>query len=230
VGLAEDGLGNPVALAYKVIESLAMGAGDLLYGASLVSMRKYNLAISSATVARSACEYASTAWFLAEPGISAQRRVTRTAYVVTESLLRARVFLGREEQDQYEADNAQLLDWASRHRPATRDKLPNEVDRFKAMNPEHGRRQYEHLSLLAHGDVAMTLQIVETKATGGNENQLEPVWRVLLSAYHVLAMAARISEIKDRPSARLEQLARRHAEYADLLDRVAATADDAAGE
>jgi hypothetical protein len=67
---SEEGLGNPVAFAHTVIDWYAQATGDFLYGTAEVSRESYNLALSSAAVARSACEYAGIGWWLAEPGIS----------------------------------------------------------------------------------------------------------------------------------------------------------------
>jgi len=83
--LYEQGFGNPVAFAYKSMESYARVAGDLLYGTGEVSRDRYGLGFSSAAVARSACEYAGIGWWLAEPRISVERRIGRTALLVERS-------------------------------------------------------------------------------------------------------------------------------------------------
>src|SRR5512132_364341 len=67
---SEEGFGNPVAFAHTVIDWYVQATGDFLYGTGEVSRESYNLALSSAAVARSACEYAGIGWWLAEPGIS----------------------------------------------------------------------------------------------------------------------------------------------------------------
>jgi hypothetical protein len=56
--------------------------GDFLYGTGEVSRESYDLALSSAAVARSACEYAGIGWWLAEPGIPINSRIARTARLV----------------------------------------------------------------------------------------------------------------------------------------------------
>src|SRR5215211_1436228 len=79
---SEQGLGNPVAFAHTVIDWYTQATGDFLYGTGEVSRESYNLALSSAAVARSACEYAGIGWWLAEPGILIESRIARTARLV----------------------------------------------------------------------------------------------------------------------------------------------------
>jgi hypothetical protein len=82
---------------------------------------------------------------------------------------------------------------------------------------EHGRKHYVHFSLLAHGALAMTAYVVEMKAAGSSD-PIEPLWRILLSCYQALAFAARLSQLKDRPSGILEAMSQLHAHYVGLLD------------
>src|SRR4029450_4633891 len=77
--LIEEGLGNPVAFAHTVIDWYALATGDLLHGTAEVSRARHNVAFSSAAVARSACEYAQIVSWLAEPGVSVEVRMARTA-------------------------------------------------------------------------------------------------------------------------------------------------------
>jgi hypothetical protein len=103
---SEQGLGNPVAFAHTVIDWYAQAAGDFLYGTGEVSRESYNLALSSAAVARSACEYAGIGWWLAEPGIPIESRIARTARLVITTHNEGKSLLDSSEIAQYESQVA----------------------------------------------------------------------------------------------------------------------------
>ena len=147
---SEEGLGNPVAFAHTVIDWYVQATGDFLYGTGEVSRESYNLALSSAAVARSACEYAGIGWWLAEPGISINSRIARTAHLAISTHNKGKSLLDSSEITQYEADSAILVNWAQRNLSA-KERLPGPTERFKMMHPAHGQRHYSRLSMLAHG-------------------------------------------------------------------------------
>jgi ketosteroid isomerase-like protein len=215
-GKSEEGLGNPVAFAHKVIDWYAQATGDFLYGMGEVSRESYNLALSSAAVARSACEYAGIGWWLAEPGIEIESRIARTARLVITTHNEGKSLLDSSELAQYEADSAVLVSWAQRNLSA-REKLSGPTDRFKMMYPAHGQKHYSRLSMLAHGDLSLVGQIVSLKVTGQDERAEEPWWRILLACSHGLSLAQRISELRGRSSEQLPALQELHAYYDGLL-------------
>jgi hypothetical protein len=214
--MAEEGLGNPAAFAHTVIDWYAQATGDFLYGTGEVSRGTYNLALSSAAVARSACEYAGIGWWLAEPGIPIGSRIARTARLVITTYNEGKSLLDSSELAQYEADGTVLVKWAKRYLSA-KEKLPGPTERFRMMNPTHGRQHYSRLSMLAHGDLRLVGQIVNLKVTGQNEQAEEPWWRILLACSHGLSLAQRLSELRDRPSEHLPALQGLHAHYDSLL-------------
>jgi len=214
--MIEDGLGNPIAFAHTVIDWYVQATGDFLYGTGEVSRGSYNLALSSAAVARSACEYAGIGWWLAEPGIPIDSRKARTARLVITTYAEGKSLLDSSDLAQYEADSVVLVNWAQRNLSA-KEKLPGPTERFRKMNPDHGQKHYSRLSMLAHGDLASVGQIVNLKVTGQNEHVQEPWWRILLACSHGLSLAQRISELRDRPSEHLPSLQELHAYYDGLL-------------
>ena len=181
-----------------------------------MSRGSYNLALSSAAVARSACEYAGIGWWLAEPGIPIGSRIARTARLVITTYNEGKSLLDPSELTQYEADRAVLVNWAQRNL-SRKEKLPDATERFRRMNPAHGRQHYSRLSMLAHGDLTLVAQIVTLKVAGRNEQVEEPWWRILLACSHGLSLAQRISELRDRPSEHLPGLLELHAHYDSLL-------------
>jgi hypothetical protein len=215
-GKSEEGLGNPVAFAHKVIDWYAQATGDFLYGMGEVSRESYNLALSSAAVARSACEYAGIGWWLAEPGISIDCRIARTAHLAITTHNTGKSLLDSSEIAQYEADSAVLVDWAHRNL-SRKERLPGPAERFKMMHPAHGQKHYSRLSMLAHGDLRLVSQIVSLKVAGQNEQVEEPWWRILLACSQGLSLAQSISELRDRPLEYLPQLQQLHAYYDSLL-------------
>jgi hypothetical protein len=164
----EEGLGNPVTFAHTVIDWYVQATGDFLYGTGEVSRESYDLALSSAAVARSACEYAGIGWWLAEPGIPVDSRIARTARLVITTHNEGKRLLDSSELAQYEADSEVLVNWAQRNLSA-RVKLPGPTERFKMMHPAHGQKHYSRLSMLAHGDLRLMSQIVSLKVAGQKE-------------------------------------------------------------
>lgn len=205
-----------MAFAHTVIDWYVQATGDFLYGTGEVSRESYNLAFSSAAVARSACEYAGIAWWLAEPGISIDSRIARTARLVVTTHNEGKSLLDSSEIAQYEADSAVLVNWAQRNLSA-KERLPGPTERFKMMHPAHGQKHYSRLSMLAHGDLSLVGQIVSLKVAGQSEPVEDPWWRILLACSHGLSLAQRISELRDRPSEHLPGLLKLHAYYDGLL-------------
>src|SRR5215211_8033905 len=107
--MIEEGLGHPIAFAHTVIDLYVQATGDFLYGTGEVSRGSYNLSLSSAAVARSACEYAGIGWWLAEPGIAIESRIIRTARLVITTHNEGKSLLDSSELAQYEADSAVLV-------------------------------------------------------------------------------------------------------------------------
>ena len=214
--MIEEGLGNPIAFAHTVIDLYVQATGDFLYGTGEVSRGSYNLALSSAAVARSACEYAGIGWWLAEPGIPIDGRIARTARLVVSTYNEGKSLLDPSELAQYEADNTAWVHWAQRNLSA-KEKLPGPTERFMMMNPTHGKQHYSRLSMLAHGDLRSMGQFVNLKVAGQNEQMEEPWWRILLACSHGLSLAQRLSELRDRPSQYLPDLQEMHAHYDSLL-------------
>jgi hypothetical protein len=212
----EEGLGNPIAFAHTVIDLYVQATGDFLYGTGEVSRGSYNLALSSAAVARSACEYAGIGWWLAEPGISVDSRIARTARLVINTYNEGKGILDPTDRDQYEVDNAVAVSWAQRKLSAN-ERAPGPTERFKMMNPAHGQKHYSRLSMLAHGDLRLMGQFVSLKVAGQKEQLEEPWWRILLACSHGLSLAQRLSELRDRPSQYLPGLHELHSHYDDLL-------------
>jgi hypothetical protein len=214
--MIEEGLGNPIAFAHTAIDWYVNATGDLLYGTGEVSRESYNLALSSAAVARSACEFAGIGWWLAEPGIPIDSRKARTARLVIANYNEGKSLLDSSDLAQYEADSSRLVNWAQRNLSA-KERLPGPTERFRMMNPAHGQKHYSRLSMLAHGNPGLVGQIVDLKVTGQNEQVEEPWWRILLACSHGLSLAQRLSQLRDRSSEHLPGLQELHAYYDGLL-------------
>jgi hypothetical protein len=210
--MIEEGLGNPIAFAHTVIDWYVNATGDLLYGTGEVSRESYNLALSSAAVARSACEFAGIGWWLSELGIPIDNRKARTARLVITNYNEGKSLLDSSDLAQYEADSSRLVSWAQRNLSA-KEKLPGPTERFRMMNPAHGQKHYARLSMLAHGNLGLVGQIVDLKVTGQNEQVEEPWWRILLACSHGLSLAQRLSQLRDRSSEHLPGLLELHAYY-----------------
>lgn len=195
--MIEVGFGNPAAFAHTVIDWYALATGDLLYGAGEISRDSYNLAFSSAVLARSACEYAGIGLWLAELDIGVERRIARTARLVDSGVRKARELLLPGELDEYLRDNDELARWAQRNISA-REKLAIPTARFEAANPAHGKANYAYLSMLAHGNVTAVAPVVQAQLTDRDLQLPDFWWRILLTCGHALSFASRVSELRDK--------------------------------
>lgn len=216
--LADEGLGNPVAFAHTIIDWYALATGDLLHGTAEVSRARHNVAFSSAAVARSACEYAQIVSWLAEPGVSVEVRMARTADLCERSIKESRKTLSAEEFAEYESQRATYISWA-RRTLSSGQRLARPTDRFIAADPVAGRWHYSHLSDLAHGGLIAVAQTVELARTNDREiGSLERLWKVLLPCSYALAMIEALGELRGRTSGIVDELKIRHQNYVGLLE------------
>jgi hypothetical protein len=216
--LAEEGLGNPAAFAHTMIDWYALSTGDLLHGTAEVSRKDHNLAFSPAAVARSACEYAQITSWLAEPNVSLETRIPRTAHLYERSIRESRKNLSAEEFSEYESQHAKYISWARRNL-SSGQRLAGPTDRFKAADSVAGQWHYSRLSDLAHGGLIAVAETVDWARTDDREQGvLEHLWKVLLPCSYALAMIERLSELRGRSSDILDQLLLLYQDYARLLE------------
>jgi len=220
--LVAEGLGNPVAFAHVVIDWYAGATGDLLHGAGEMSHDHYNLVFSSAALARSACEYAGIGWWLAEPGVPVQIRVARTAWLVDKSFREAKALPVPDEFQDFEARNTILLTWARKNTSA-KEKLPGPTARFEAMNPYHGKANYAYYSMLAHGNLITTGNLINGQLTDRTQQIPDFWWRIVLACAQALNLATRISDLRDRKPNELVRMYGLQRQYSALMDEYAAS-------
>jgi hypothetical protein len=215
IAMEEEGLGNPAAFAHTTIDWYIQGTGDFLYGAGETSKDQYDLAFSSAAATRSACEYAGICWWLADPDISVERRISRTADLVSRALDEAKSLLSSEELAEYQEDN-KLLNWAQKYR-SRNERLPNATERFKLLSSEYGKLQYSYLSMLAHGNIVTTGRIVQEKVERSDEPYEPPLWKLLLASSYALTLADRVCRLRSRPPSMLPELQMLYEHYRSFL-------------
>jgi hypothetical protein len=216
--LAEEKLGNPVAFAHTIIDWYALSTGDLLHGTAEVSREGHGLAFSPAAVARAACEYAQITSWLAEPDISLEVRMARTAHLCERSIRESRKNLTAEEFSEYESQHARYVSWV-RRTLSSRQRLAGPTDRFKAADPVSGQWHYSHLSDLAHGGLIAVAETVEfARADDREMGALERLWKVLLPCSYALAMNERLSLLRGRSSSTLDGLQLLYQDYVRLLE------------
>jgi hypothetical protein len=209
---------NPAVFAHTVIDWYVLATGDFLHGTAEVARERHNLTFSSAAVARSACEYASVGWWLADRSITVRDRIARTASVVYESIQEGKKLRSSEQLGQYQTETQPLLDWALANRN-NRQKLAGPTRRLESMNIEYGKLDYAQYSSVAHGDLIITAQLVGEKIGDLAEDPREPLWRVLLACEYSLKLAERVSELRSRRVDVLPGLAQLHNRYGAQFDQ-----------
>ena len=212
-----DDLGNPSAFAHTVIDWFVLATGDFLHGAAEVTRDEHNLAFSSAAVARSAGEYASIGWWLADPSLSANDRIARSARVAFESIQKGKKLRSREDRQQYELDTKKLFRWAERNQSG-KQRLPDAAHRFEKMNAKYGKRDYAAYSAIAHGDLAITAKLVQEKRGELDSDKAEPLWRLLAACEYSLKLARQVSQLRGREVVLLPGMVERFQELGAEFD------------
>lgn len=84
--LSDDDIPNPIKFAHDIDGMYLLAAGDFVHGMHLVVDPQWNLRFSLPSLARSACEYAVSAWMLSCPDRSTEQRLAKTFAVLRHDL------------------------------------------------------------------------------------------------------------------------------------------------
>jgi hypothetical protein len=196
--LKTSAVGNPAVYAHTMIDLYVLATGDFLRGSAETTKSTHNLAFSSAATARSATEYASIGWWLADPGLTAEQRIARSAGVTFESIKNGLKSRNAEQRTEYSEEMKPLLGWIEKSSLGKKHYLPDETKRLQQMSREYGDKDYHNYSLVAHGDLALTAKLIKEKKQEGAEDIREPLWRLLAASEYGLKLAFRVSELRSR--------------------------------
>lgn len=130
---------HPARFTHEVIDGYLLAAGDYVHGTGLTTDPAHDLGFSSASLARSACEYADRCWWLADPAIDVRERIARVLAVWRNTLAEERRALPPESMNELEAVSRPLMEWARAiDPPLPKRKVPSPSDLFKKMYGDRG--------------------------------------------------------------------------------------------
>lgn len=175
---------NPVKFCHEMGSVYLQGAGDYLYAASRCARPDLNLAFSSATLVRSACEFSAWSWWTQDTSIDATERVRRAIGVVRNDLNNP------GNADQLGESGEELVTglgkWADQQAFKVPGGAPKITETLKKMNPEFGGEHYKYLSGIAHGRFTELLRVHHQVRNLRSVMQYDHWARLLVGARTVL--------------------------------------------
>ncbi|MFI6429698.1 hypothetical protein [Rhodococcus oryzae] len=187
---AEHGSGampDPLLTAHRLTRFYLLGAGDFVYSLAALFGLKEPMVTSPAALARSASEYSSRCAYLASEEDSPEIRISKMYNLFREGLNEFGVNKPGADP-KLVALAAGINDWHS-GQTLPKAPLPNYTDLVHKLAPSIGRREYQHLSGIAHAN-AVTLSGLVLSAQMNNGHRIEEGWRYALFASHCGIMAA----------------------------------------
>ncbi|OQQ31074.1 hypothetical protein A6410_05480 [Prescottella equi] len=178
---------DPLLTAHRLTRFYLVGAGDFVYSLGQLLGLKQPIVTSPAVLARSASEYSSRCAYLASSDDSPDLRISKMFNLLNDGLTE----FGVKKPDadpQMITLAAGLNDWRSAQ-SLPKASLPNYTTLVHQLAPSIGRREYQHLSGVAHAN-AITLVTSVISAQKDNAQNVDDGWRYALFASHCGIMAA----------------------------------------
>lgn len=194
-GVFED----PASFAAEMAGRYLIGAGDLVCGLQYVAAPSTGLQISSAALARSACEHATRAWWLADPAATVEQRIARAIAVLRDTLPREADALEPTVVAGLRGLLHEVNKWHGVQGFREKIKLPGAKNLFVLMNGQKGAAHYLRLSNAVHGSF-ITLAIRYNAAISDSDEAKSETWyRILTACLYGLQAADRLTELQGRP-------------------------------
>lgn len=169
---------DPAKFSHEVCVCYLRAAGDFIYGTGLVADRD-DLLFSSASLARSACEYAALTWHLSDPDIAGTQRIALAMAAVRGDLNHP------QHAGTYGVDGDGLIERMERWVARQSFKIPKGLDKAgplqERMFPGIGNEQYRELSSRAHPRATVMLVGVSGMQTSPDEMRFA-AWRDAVTA------------------------------------------------
>jgi hypothetical protein len=194
--LGTDDFSDPALLAPRAAGTYLLGAGDFVHGMQYVTDPRANLIFSSSSLARSACEFANLASWLADPAITEEQRVARGIAVLRKAINEESSILEPATLTAFREVERGIDRWRQASGFTEKAPLPNATQLFKIVNPDAGDEDYRRLSHATHGSFLTVVAGHHAATTGTAEGKLGAWWRVLIACQYGLEAAIRITNLQ----------------------------------
>jgi hypothetical protein len=188
-----------------------------VHGIQYVVSPRANLMFSPSALARSACEFANRASWLADPDITEERRIARGITVLKTAVNEERSLLEPAALAAFRDLERGIDRWRQASSFAEKARLPDVTRLFELVNPEVGDEDFRRLSRATHGSFLTVVAGHHAATTGTAEGKLGAWWRVLIAGRYGLEAAIRITNLqRNEPPKRLRDAVRLGERYWDM--------------
>jgi hypothetical protein len=195
--LGTDDFPDPAKSAHQAACQYLICAGDFVKGMQYVTHPSANLSFSSSALARSACEFANRASWLADPNITEEQRIARGVALLRKATKEETSFLELALLAALRKREEELDRWrkASGFTEKVR-RVPDATRLFQLVNPGAGDADYRRLSHATHGSFLTVVAGHHAALAGTTEGKLGAWWRVLIACQYGLEAAIRITNLQ----------------------------------
>jgi hypothetical protein len=187
---------DPARFAHQVANAYLLCAGDFVCGMQYVTTPRANLVFSSAALARSACEFANRAWWLADPDISVEQRIARGIAVMKNTVDEEAAVLEPTTLADLQDLVRRLDEWRQLLSFTETARLPRPTALFSLASPDSGDHDYKRLCNATHGSFLTVLMGHQAAITGAVEREVDAWWRVLTACRYGLQAAVRLTNLQ----------------------------------
>lgn len=223
---ADRGIGTrvvprPVSEVHQIAGNFLLAAGDFIHGIHAVLRQKLDLAYSTGSMARSACEYAAKGWWLLEPGTNVSEQASRMIAVLRAGVRDEERLTGvSPDLVKVEAACNGLAEGA---RLDAKKGIPPTQQLLTRMAPGDGERHWRHLCATVHGGVFAMLRIHHSVMQGHLSREYEEWFRVIVGCGYGLQCATNRAQHSGCAVEHLEDMVALHAHWYRAVDAWAAS-------
>jgi hypothetical protein len=194
--LGTDDFSDPAMFAQTAACTYLIGAGDFVKGMQYVTDPSTNLIFSSSSLARSACEFANRASWLADPDITDEQRIARGIAVLRKAINEESPLLEPDTLAAFRDIERGIDRWRQASGFTEKAAVPNATQLFKVVNTGAGDEDYRRLSHATHGSFLTVVAGHHAATAGTTEGKLGAWWRVLIAWQYGLEAAIRITNLQ----------------------------------
>jgi hypothetical protein len=199
--LGTDDFPDPANFAHTAACDYLIGAGDFVHGMQYVVSPRANLIFSPSSLARSACEFANRASWLADPAITEEQRIARSIAMLRKAVNAERSLLEPAALAAFKVIESDIDRWRQARGFTEKASPPRATQLFQLINPDVGDEHYGRLSSATHGSFLTVVAGHHTATIGTAEGKLGAWWRVLMAWRYGLEAAIRITNLqRNEPS------------------------------
>lgn len=214
--LSTEDVPNPVKFSHESSGSYLLAAGDFVYGVRCVLDPQIDLHFSSASLSRSACEYAAISWKLSQASLGARNRVA-LAFATMRADMNHHGNAG-----QYGELGDDLIARTERWVSQQNFRIPKGFEKTgplqENMFPGVGDRQYRDLSSKAHPRFTVMIGGIKRAQNILPGTRVEMWQEVLIATSRGLRASRQLADLRGGEVANLDDIIELHSYYASQLD------------